>query len=297
MARLETTNPYHFPPGFNGPFLSKMHLFTLEWDDRDDGCFLELILDVSINILLRAYHSWWGVLKSQLLLTENIRRFLFQVCCTEGIIYIWTALSCDHEIYIFVIVSAGTGDASTVNELLLRNPLLVSLNSSPFLPGDSVQLPMFVWHALFPLHAKAVTSLHQIQGRTEASPPASLPVLRAEHWPGYSQRQRVSAPHSSSPHKLESRLWTFGAFLYFKSCRLCLSQNKENLATWDKLRVWCWQRKGETHASVRNMPVRNSAWIPESEAKVTKHQHDTEKRFWAPSIPVCMFAERKAQDR
>lgn len=79
------------------------------------------------------------------------------------------------------MVSAGTSDASTVNELLLRNPLPVSLSSSPFLPGGSVWLPMFVWRGLFPLHAEAVTSLHQTQGKAEASPPASLPELRAEH--------------------------------------------------------------------------------------------------------------------
>lgn len=130
-------------------FANKICPFALEWDYKDDGCFLEFILDVSINIPLIAYHSWWEVLKSQLLLTENIWQFLFQMCRAEGIIYIWIALSCDHEIYIFVIVSAGTSDAGTANELLFSSPLLGSLNSNPFLPGGSVRLEMFIWHGLF----------------------------------------------------------------------------------------------------------------------------------------------------
>lgn len=81
----------------------KITPFTLERANKDDGCFLEFIFAVSINIPLIAHHSWRGAWWSQLLLTENIWHFFYffsQACCTEGIIYIWIALSCDQEIYI-----------------------------------------------------------------------------------------------------------------------------------------------------------------------------------------------------
>lgn len=79
----KTLNPvnYFCLPRFHQSFASlsskKITPFTLERGNKDDGCFLEFIFAVSINIPLIAHHSWRGAWWSQLLLTENIWQFFF----------------------------------------------------------------------------------------------------------------------------------------------------------------------------------------------------------------------------
>lgn len=77
----ETLNPVNSfcLPRFHQSFASssskKITPFTLERGNKDDGCFLEFIFAVSINIPLIAHHSRRGAWRSQLLLTENISQF------------------------------------------------------------------------------------------------------------------------------------------------------------------------------------------------------------------------------
>lgn len=153
---LESTKSCQFSPSslvsinpFKKSSSNKINPFTVERCNKDDGCFF--------GVYFRCVHKHSPNSLSQLMRsfgkpTAVYWKYLFfsQVRCREGNIYIWIALSHDHEIHIFVIVNAQTSGAGTLNELLLRNPILVPLGSSAFLWGSSVQLWMLIWNSFFP---------------------------------------------------------------------------------------------------------------------------------------------------
>lgn len=150
----KTLNPvnYFCLPRFHQSFASlsskKITPFTLERGNKDDGCFLEFIFAVSINIPLIAHHSWRGAWWSQLLLTENIWLFFFlpSLLYSRNYFYLNSTLLWSGKICIFVIINTGPCHAGTGNELLLKKPSILG----PFTRGTMMAWDVYLAHFIFP---------------------------------------------------------------------------------------------------------------------------------------------------